>query len=254
MIIINLVLRSYCFPVIEILITIWPWKVWVGDQMIMTMMIIMINIAWLVVLSRLLIDDIVLFYLIWCKRRCPSLCSKLGSLQSGKRLSVNFPWKNYQGDWLILVFLGELLPGSISPFSRVQSLIFRCGKSAGSVPERLMVVKPKFLRTRFLFSRDTLKKHNTARSYNSIITFWNERLLIDVSINSIFCDSLVTLPLAACLTASGVMWPAHPPVSFFIVGNFLWKFVDILKNEEKISVTTDSYASKTNTIPATYIK
>ena len=71
MIIINLVLRSYCFPVIEILITIWPWKVWVGDQMIMKIMIIMINIAWLVVLSRLLIDDIVLFYLIWCKRRCP---------------------------------------------------------------------------------------------------------------------------------------------------------------------------------------
>ena len=141
-----------------------------------------------------------------------------------------------------------------SPFSRVQSLIFCCGKSAGSVPERLMVVKPKFLRTRFLFSRDKLKRHNTARSYNSIITFWNKRLLIDVSINLIFCDSLVTLLLVACLTASGVMWPAHPPVSFFIVGNFLWKFVDILKNEEKISVTTDSYASKTNTIPAAYIK
>ena len=156
-------------------------------------------------------------------------------------MSVNFPWKNYSGGRLVCQsFSKSYCQARFLAFSRVQSSIVSWGWSSGSVPEQRVVIKPKFLLTRFLFSCDKLKKHNTTRSYNSIKIFWNERFFIDVSVNSIFSDSAVTLPLLACLTASGVMWLAHSSVSFTIVGVFLWKIVEILENEEKIIFTTDS--------------
>ena len=156
-------------------------------------------------------------------------------------MSVNFPWKNYSGGRLVCQsFSKSYCQARFLAFSRVQSSIVSWGRSSGSVPEQRVVIKPKFLLTRFLFSCDKLKKHSTTRSYNSIKIFWNERFFIDVSVNSIFSDSAVTLPLLACLTASGVMWLAHSSVSFTIVGVFLWKIVEILENEEKIIFTTDS--------------
>lgn len=156
-------------------------------------------------------------------------------------MSVNFPWKNYSGGRLVCQsFSKSYCQARFLAFSRVQSSIVSWGWSSGSVPEQRVVIKPKFLLTRFLFSCDKLKKHSTTRSYNSIKIFWNERFFIDVSVNSIFSDSAVTLPLLACLTASGVMWLAHSSVSFTIVGVFLWKIVEILENEEKIIFTTDS--------------
>ena len=156
-------------------------------------------------------------------------------------MSVNFPWKNYPGGRLVCQsFSKSYCQARFLAFSRVQSSIVSWGRSSGSVPEQRVVIKPKFLLTRFLFSCDKLKKHSTTRSYNSIKIFWNERFFIDVSVNSIFSDSAVTLPLLACLTASGVMWLAHSSVSFTIVGVFLWKIVEILENEEKIIFTTDS--------------
>ena len=156
-------------------------------------------------------------------------------------MSVNFPWKNYPGGRLVCQSLSKsYCQARFLAFSRVQSSIVSWGRSSGSVPEQRVVIKPKFLLTRFLFSCDKLRKHNTTRSYNSIKIFWNERFFIDVSVNSIFSDSAVTLPLLACLTASGVMWLAHSSVSFTIVGVFLWKIVEILENEEKIIFTTDS--------------
>lgn len=156
-------------------------------------------------------------------------------------MSVNFPWKNYSGGRLVCQsFSKSYCQARFLAFSRVQSSIVSWGWSSGSVPEQRVVIKPKFLLTRFLFSCDKLKKHSTKRSYNSIKIFWNERFFIDVSVNSIFSDSAVTLPLLACLTASGVMWLAHSSVSFTIVGVFLWKIVEILENEEKIIFTTDS--------------
>ena len=156
-------------------------------------------------------------------------------------MSVNFPWKNYPGGRLVCQsFSKSYCQARFLAFSRVQSSIVSWGRSSGSVPEQRVVIKPKILLTWFLFSGDKLKKHSTTRSYNSIKIFWNERFFIDVSVNSIFSDSAVTLPLLACLTASGVMWLAHSSVSFSIVGVFLWKFVEILKNEEKIIFTTDS--------------
>ena len=156
-------------------------------------------------------------------------------------MSVNFPWKNYPGGRLVCQsFSKSYCQARFLAFSRVQSSFVSWGRSSGSVPEQRVVIKPKFLLTRFLFSCDKLKKHSTTRSYNSIKIFWNERFFIDVSVNSIFSDSAVTLPLLACLTASGVMWLAHSSVSFTIVGVFLWKIVEILENEEKIIFTTDS--------------
>ena len=156
-------------------------------------------------------------------------------------MSVNFPWKNYPGGRLVCQsFSKSYCQARFLAFSRVQSSIVSWGRSSGSVPEQRVVIKPKFLLTRFLFSCDKVKKHSTTRSYNSIKIFWNERFFIDVSVNSIFSDSAVTLPLLACLTASGVMWLAHSSVSFTIVGVFLWKIVEILENEEKIIFTTDS--------------
>lgn len=156
-------------------------------------------------------------------------------------MSVNFPWKNYpRGRLVCQSFSKSYCQARFLAFSRVQSSIVSWGRSSGSVPEQRVVIKPKFLLTRFLFSCDKLKKHSTTRSYNSIKIFWNERFFIDVSVNSIFSDSAVTLPLLACLTASGVMWLAHSSVSFTIVGVFLWKIVEILENEEKIIFTTDS--------------
>lgn len=156
-------------------------------------------------------------------------------------MSVNVPWKNYPGGRLVCQsFSKSYCQARFLAFSRVQSSIVSWGRSSGSVPEQRVVIKPKFLLTRFLFSCDKVKKHSTTRSYNSIKIFWNERFFIDVSVNSIFSDSAVTLPLLACLTASGVMWLAHSSVSFTIVGVFLWKIVEILENEEKIIFTTDS--------------
>lgn len=157
-------------------------------------------------------------------------------------MSVNFPWKNYLGGRLVCQsFSKSYCQARFLAFSRVQSSVVSWGRSSGSVPEQRVVIKPKFLLTRFLFSCDKLKKHSTTRSYNSIKIFWNELFFIDVVlVNSIFSDSAVTLPLLARLTAFGVMWLAHSSVSFTIVGVFLCKIVEILENEEKIIFTTDS--------------